>query len=131
MGERAKSEMKKVPAKYLAWFLWAFFVGVLFGVIGLVPRLVPSVMVHTVPEEIASAVAFTAMATVGAIVASRRPENPIGWLMLAFPVIGATAEAIATEIGTKGEGHRGGGTQAGGGGPRPESPAAGAVLAGL
>ena len=87
--------MKKVPAKYLAWFLWAFFVGVLFGVIGLVPRLVPSVMVHTVPEEIASAVAFTAMATVGAIVASRRPENPIGWLMLAFPVIGATAEAIA------------------------------------
>ena len=36
-----------------------------------------------------------AMATVGAVVASRRPENPIGWLMLSFPVIGATAEAIA------------------------------------
>ncbi len=88
--------MKKLPAQYLAWFLWAFAVGVVVVILLVESVLVPSVRHETLAVLVAFVVTFTAMATIGAVIASRRPENLIGWLVLFFPVIGATAEG--TEI---------------------------------
>ena len=88
--------MKKLPAQYLAWFLWAFAVGLALVILLVEIVLVPSVRELTLAELVANVLTFTAMATVGAVIASRRPENLIGWLVLFFPAIGATAEA--TEV---------------------------------
>ena len=40
---------------------------------------------------VANVVTIIAMATIGAVIASRRPENLVGWLVLFFPVIGVIA----------------------------------------
>ncbi len=88
--------MKKVPAKYLAWSLWAFVVGMAVVILLVESVLVPSVRHETLAVLVASVVTFTAMATIGAVIASRRPENLIGWLVLFFPVIGVVAEG--TEV---------------------------------
>jgi hypothetical protein len=40
------------------------------------------------PGTIAVAVVHVGLATVGALVASRRPRHPVGWLLLVFGVVG-------------------------------------------
>ena len=85
--------MKKGPAKFLAWFLWAFVVGLSVVTIVVETVLVPSVAELTLAELVGQVVVLTAMATLGAVVASRRPENLIGWLVLSIPSFGAMAEA--------------------------------------
>ena len=66
--------MNKVPPKYLAWILWAFVVGLIAVLFVVENVLVPSVRELTTAELVANMVTLTAMATVGAVVASRRPE---------------------------------------------------------
>jgi hypothetical protein len=87
------------PATWLAWLLWfatmAFGATVLLG--SLEPRWSWFVLTHyfySNPEEVSNVltagiliVAVPAYATVGAIVASLRPKNGVGWLCLTFSLI--------------------------------------------
>ena len=83
--------MKKLPAQYLAWFLWAFAVGMAVVILLVVSVLLPSIRQETLAVLVANVVTFTTMATIGAAIVSRHPENLIGWLVLFFPVIGVIA----------------------------------------
>ena len=61
----------------LAWPLWALIVaGICLGFL-----LWPVSEVALIPLVLSTALPF---ATVGALVASRRPHNPVGWLFIAF-----------------------------------------------
>jgi hypothetical protein len=60
-------------AAWLAWPLWALIVaGIFLGFL-----LWPVSEVALIPLVVSAALPF---ATVGALVASRRPHNPVGWL---------------------------------------------------
>jgi hypothetical protein len=73
-------------AARLAWSLWGLAILGLAsgGVLGYLNRQIPR------EESVLLGVAFglvaLALATVGALVASRRPENPIGWIFLGLAV---------------------------------------------
>jgi hypothetical protein len=64
-------------AAWLAWPLWTLVI----TIVGLGFLLWPVSEVALIPLVLSTALPF---ATVGAFVASRRPENPIGWLFIAF-----------------------------------------------
>jgi hypothetical protein len=90
MRERARgiSGESRHAAAWLVWSLAAlsvamFLASVVLGVLAL-PAQSPgnSTTVGTISETV-SFVAFLAFPIVGAMVASRRPENPIGWICLA------------------------------------------------
>src|SRR5918995_2498959 len=67
---------------WLAWSLWTLVVATIgFGFL-----LWPVSEGALIPLVFSTAVPF---ATVGAIVASRRPYNPVGWLFIAFGAAGA------------------------------------------
>src|SRR5215218_4955381 len=64
-------------ATWLAWPLWALIVaGIFLGFL-----LWPVSEGALIPLALSTALPF---ATVGALVASRRPHNPVGWLFIAF-----------------------------------------------
>lgn len=66
-------------ARWLAWSLWALsMMLVALGILlALSNRVNASITSPYLVNQVVPAVAFS---TVGALVASRRPENPIGWL---------------------------------------------------
>ena len=78
--------MSRRAATWLAWSLWAVFVGV---------QVVTMWLMATGqgdPEELLSVVTV-GYVTVGALVASRRPDNAVGWLLVAIG-IGFTLSAF-------------------------------------
>jgi hypothetical protein len=87
-----------VTAGRLAWSLWAL------TVIGLAVALaLPSAEAdEDVWSLVASFVFALSFATVGALVASRRPENPIGWIMcgagLAYAVGGVSVAYVESTL---------------------------------
>src|ERR1700730_16956875 len=68
--------MNKRTAFWLAWFTW-----ILYLVIAIISLLL---QIPNSPSEwlsdIFSALILLTFATVGSLIASRRPQNPIGWL---------------------------------------------------
>jgi hypothetical protein len=72
---------------WLAWVLWALaIVGLVVTVWldQLLRRTGRPELVVLVPSAIAPLLGTVSTATVGALVAGRRPAHPVGWLLLAF-----------------------------------------------
>jgi hypothetical protein len=78
-------------ATRLAWSLWILLFAVqtaglvFYGLAGTASDA------NSVSAGIVAFVVFQLFATVGAVIASRRPENPIGWLFCLVPVLTAAA----------------------------------------
>jgi hypothetical protein len=85
MSATTQEQLRRWPA-LLAWGLWALTLLALPGVIWLDQRLRQAGLSELAVLEPAAlplmAAALTA-ATVGAVLASRRPRHPVGWLLLA------------------------------------------------
>jgi len=87
-----------VSATRLARFLWAFSV-VLVALSAVLLVLNRNVEDPVAPYWLNLAAAALALSTVGALVASRRPENPIGWLLGASGLLYAVLVSVG-EYGT-------------------------------
>ena len=76
--------MTRRTASWIAWTMWVATLLLAIAHISLNattdPRYADPTTFAFVVTWVAALVAFQAFATVGAIVASRKPENPIGWL---------------------------------------------------
>ncbi|MGH2572683.1 MAG: histidine kinase, partial [Actinomycetota bacterium] len=72
--------MRTRTAARMAWVVLGVFCGLAAGGMLLVSL---NRSVADIAENAVFAAIFTAMALVGALIASRRPENPIGWILLA------------------------------------------------
>lgn len=81
--------MSKRTAFWLAWFTWVFY---------LVIAIVTLLFDRNVPSEWLSdsinALFLLAFATVGALIASRRPENPIGWIFCISTLLWALGDVL-------------------------------------
>ncbi|HEX6484879.1 MAG TPA: hypothetical protein VF043_39040 [Ktedonobacteraceae bacterium] len=82
--------MSKRTAFWLAWFTW-----VLYLVITIVSLLF---QMKNAPSEVLSdifnALVLLAFATVGSLIASRRPENPIGWIFCISTLLWALGDVM-------------------------------------
>ena len=84
--------MKRPWTWWLAWGLWGAFVVLMIATVVIDEATVtPSEEGESLASDIGILVAFTAFATVGALVASRLPRNAVGWLFLASPLFGMVA----------------------------------------
>jgi len=91
-------------AAWLAWSLWVLTVA-LQSLSMLLNMFIPSISISeamgltNIPETVAAVLLTTlvlSFSTVGALIATRRPHNPIGWIMLAAGIsVGATLLASA------------------------------------
>jgi hypothetical protein len=91
-------------ASLAAWALWALAILGLGGVAGL-DRLLrqagrPDLTVLN-PDGVPYLLAAVSSATVGAVLASRRPRHPVGWLLLALGLT-VSVEAVADGYGNYG-----------------------------
>jgi hypothetical protein len=93
-----------VPVGVLAWALWAL------AMLGLPAMALLDHLLRAAgrPElaqfssgGIPIVVAITSAATIGAVVASRRPRHPVGWLLLALGLLG-TAGVVTDGYGAYG-----------------------------
>jgi hypothetical protein len=94
--------MSRRPPAWLAWALWALTLLGLATVVWL-ERLSRQAgradLVGLGADAVPYVLAMLSAATVGAVLASRRPRHPVGWLLLALGasvVGGAVTEAYAT-----------------------------------
>ena len=90
--------MSARAAAWLAWSLWTLCVG-LFALTLVLLVLTPPIR-NTWPDALIVLLRVMALTfpTVGALIASRRPKNPIGWVLCAtglFTGVQSLAEAYA------------------------------------
>jgi signal transduction histidine kinase len=82
--------MKQRTASVLAWSLWGLFVVMLVSTIALGAVNGDSIVV----ADVTNSLAFLALATVGAVVASRIPSNPLGWIYCAAAILTTMQEVL-------------------------------------
>src|SRR5713101_2749983 len=68
--------MSKRTAFWLAWFTWGLYLVIAIVTLLFQMKNAPSILL----SDMFNALVLLAFATVGSLIASRRPENPIGWL---------------------------------------------------
>lgn len=90
--------MTRRSAAQIAWSLWAFVL-LLETASGVMAALAGETEGGTVATFVVAALVFLAFASVGALVASRRPDNPIGWLYLAVPICLMLANVSGAYVG--------------------------------
>jgi hypothetical protein len=82
--------MSKRTAFWLAWFTW-----VLYLVIAIVSLLFPMKDAPSISlSDIFNALVLLAFATVGSLIASRRPQNPIGWIFCISTLLWALGDVL-------------------------------------
>jgi hypothetical protein len=82
-----RKRLSKRTAARLAWSLWGLFV--LFAVLSLILEYLsdPSTFLSTILPNVLAVVILLTYVTVGALIASRRPANPIGWIFCAAALL--------------------------------------------
>ncbi|HEY6410055.1 MAG TPA: hypothetical protein VIY29_21570, partial [Ktedonobacteraceae bacterium] len=82
--------MSKRTAFWLAWCTWTLYV-----VIAIVSLLFPLKNIHLeLPSDLFGPLVLLAFATVGSLVASRRPQNPIGWIFCISALLWALGDLL-------------------------------------
>ena len=100
MTDEAKEQGRGVSkvnthAAWLAWFLWTLYA--VFAVLAVLVALYTPPFREGGPSwGVLLAVSFLAYPTVGAFVASRRPKNPVGWILCGVGLLlGSQGLAVA------------------------------------
>jgi MFS family permease len=95
----ARGPLSRWRRAWLVWVLWALAVAGLVVTVWLdqlLRRTGRPELVVLVPTAIPPVLGAVSTATVGALVASRRPRHPVGWLLLAFGLsLSAAGVALA------------------------------------
>jgi hypothetical protein len=88
------SAERRTRTRRLAWVLWAFGLGfgALYGSLLLLNRGTP--LPGATLELIQSTPFVVVGGTIGLLVASRRPSNPIGWILLSMALVVAAQQAL-------------------------------------
>src|ERR1700730_11710765 len=81
--------MSKRTAFLLAWFTWVLYV-IIAIVLLIFVKGAPSISL----SDIFNALVLLAFATVGSLIASRRPENPIGWIFCISALLWALGDVL-------------------------------------
>jgi signal transduction histidine kinase len=98
ISEQASERMGVLSAVRLAWFLWAS-AAVLVALGAVLLALNRNVEDPIAPYWLNLAATALALSTVGALIASRRPENPVGWLLVSSGLLYAVMVSVG-EYGT-------------------------------
>ncbi len=95
-GGSRRGKMSTRAASRLAWSLWAISVALTTVGLLLLTRNLSHPDVHVYDYWLENTLSAVLFSTVGAFVASRRPENPVGWLFcllgLAFSISHSSAQ---------------------------------------
>jgi hypothetical protein len=87
-----ESEVSRTSGRVISWLAWslsalsvAMFVAIiaLYALIRSAPQVPSSISGRFTPTDLLMGVPFLAFPIMGALIASRRPHNPIGWICLA------------------------------------------------
>ena len=82
--------MSKRTAFWLAWFTWALYLIIAIVTLLFQMKNAPSNLL----SDLFDALVLLAFATVGALIASRRPDNPIGWLFCISTLLWALGNVL-------------------------------------
>src|SRR6266446_2765483 len=82
--------MSKRTAFGFAWFTWALYLVIAIITLLFQMKNAPSGLL----SDIFNALVLLAFATVGALIASRRPQNPIGWIFCISTLLWALGNVL-------------------------------------
>src|SRR6266480_6987375 len=86
--------MSKRTAFWLAWSTWVLYVIIAIVTLLFQMKNAPSELL----SDIFGALVLLAFATVGSLIASRRPENPIGWIFCISTLLWALGDVLLNTL---------------------------------